>query len=336
MSAALSMGRPSDDEAIEARAAAWLAQRDAGMAPDEEAAFLRWRRADPRHAAAVSRLEAAWRVLQTLREYRPEAAVHPDPDLLGRPKRRRLLAFPVLVAAAAAIMLAALWWRPQPSVAPVEQHYATTTGGFQRLTLADGSMVELNASSELTVRYTPAERRVRLLRGEAHFSVAKNKQRPFWVEADAVAVRAVGTAFNVRFGDRQVEVLVTEGSVHVDRGATAALPLLSAGERALIAMQGNAVPVVEKIAPRMLQEAMAWADGSRLFFAETPLADVVAQFNRRNRVQLSLATEELAGVPVGGSFKAENVESFVALLTSNGDIVAERPDPDRIVLRKMR
>jgi len=101
---------------------------------------------------------------------------------------------------------------------------------------------------------------VRLVRGEAHFTVAKNPARPFIVEAGGVAVRAVGTAFDVRHADGAIEVLVTEGKVHV-RAARAARRIqvpapapiatpLVAGERAVVdttrPATAPAVAVVER------------------------------------------------------------------------------------------
>ena len=178
--------RPSDQEAIEARAAAWLAERDAGLAPEAAAEFARWCAADPRHAAAVARLENTWAALQALREFRPEAERHPDRDLL-RPRgraARRVIAFPVAtaLALAASLMIAAVWWFGfAPRGREPVQSYATTVDGYQRVTLSDGSLLELNGSTEVSVRYTRDERRVQLARGEAHFTVAKNPARPFWV-----------------------------------------------------------------------------------------------------------------------------------------------------------
>jgi transmembrane sensor len=303
----------------------------------------------------VDRLEQTWTALKQLREYRPEALVHPDRDLLARPRARQVVLFPTLVtalAAAAVIALAAVWFWPRatPVVTVQPDHFVTTAGGYQRVALADGSVVELNASSEVRMHYTAAERRVQLVRGEANFTVAKNKERPFWVEAGTVAVRAVGTAFNVRMDARAVEVLVTEGKVQVDRTAVAgaavpaaqsvvAIPVLSAGQRATVLLLPDAVaapaPQVELVAPEVMREALAW-QGPRLVFSDTPLSEVVAQFNRRNQVQLVLGDAELGALPVGGSFRAENVEAFVRLLASDADIAVTRDGPDRIVLRKAR
>ena len=324
--------RPSARESIEATAAAWLAECDAGLSPADEKKFAAWRAADPRHEAAVARLEGAWAALQPLRDFRPAAARHPDRDLLAQPAAARVLPFP---ARACALVAAAA------------------------LVLADGSVLELNGDTAAEVNFTSTERRVRLARGEAHFTVAKNPARPFLVEAQGVAVRAVGTAFNVRLGSREVEVLVTEGKVAVseaprtDSGALApalrsAPPavdtLLVANQRAVIATVRSLVPgaatqlpapLVEAVAPAAVRDVLAW-QGPRLVFVDTPLAEVVAQFNRRNSVQLVLADDSLRSLPVGGSFRPENVETFVSLLESGGDVTADRTDPARLVLRRAK
>lgn len=354
--------RPSDDEAIEATAAAWLAQRDAGLTPAEAAEFAEWRQGDPRREQAVARLEATWGALQQLRHFRPESRMHPDRDLLrGNPPAARRLRFPaaVPVGLAACALLAAVWWWSAGTRGDERrdaQRFATTVEGYQRIALDDGSVLELNANSSVNVNFTPTERQVTLERGEAHFSVAKDKLRPFLVTAGAVAVRAIGTAFNVRLGAADVEVLVTEGRVEVDRASDRAvqrtlaetfsapvsresrvpppLMILSASQRARIDIQAIATPpVIEKIAPEIIREELAW-QGPRLVFIDTPLSEVAAQFNRLNQVQLVIEGVELGQLPIAGSFRAENVDAFVRLLATGNGIIAERPDAGHIVLRR--
>ena len=93
------------------------------------------------------------------------------------------------------------------------------------------------------------------------------------------------------------------------------------------------VPRIERVTTDALRESLAW-QGPRLVFADTPLADAIEQFNRRNPVQLELADSELGTLPIGGSFRAENVDAFVRLLTTGGELVAERPSPNRVLLRR--
>ncbi len=348
------MSAPSDstgfprDEAIEATAAAWLAERDEGLSTEDAAAFAAWRAADPRHEQAVRRLEHAWSSLQALREFRPEARVHPDRDLLARPAGANVLPFRSLAATAAlaaCLTLAGAWFwlRPAaPSAGEPHAHYATTVGGYQRMTLPDGSIVDLNADTEIREQFTAGERRVALVRGEAAFQVTKNPARPFIVLADGVAVRAVGTAFNVRLKTDCVQVLVTEGRVRVDPPATLPvarepIPEIGIGQRVSVPTVATAAvaPAVEDVTPAVIRAELSWRE-PRLRFLETPLAEVVRQFNARNRVQIELGDADLAPLPVEATFRAEDVEAFVRLLTSSGEMVAVRAGPDRIVIRRAR
>jgi transmembrane sensor len=287
--------------------------------------------------------------------------MHPDLDLLRasaparRPARRRAFGLRLIRAATAVatVVLVAWWLLPQGLLGPgPAQHFATTADGYERVALEDGSLVELNSNTEVQVHYSDTRRQVRLIRGEAHFTVAKNPHRPFSVEAGLVAVHALGTAFNVRLGPREIEVLVTEGKVRVGGSEVpppavpamqpmvenpAAVAVLGANERARVPTDIPAVTrlVPEKVAPAIVRESLAW-QGLRLVFADTPLSDVVAQFNRRNQTQLVVADAELESLAVGGSFRAENVEAFVRLLESGDDVVVDRSTVGLIVLRKAR
>ncbi len=339
--------RPSDHESIEARAAAWIAQRDEGFSAHEEHAFAAWCDADPRHRAAVNRLTNTWKQLEELRTYRPTARTHPDPDLLapsGAHATVRWLPWVTGLGLSAVALVAIFFghfaWRSNNDSA--SRLYSTTGGGFERATLEDGSVVELNANSSVRVRYGAKDRRVTLDRGEAHFTVARNEQRPFWVDAGNVEVRAVGTAFDVRVAGQGIEVLVTAGVVKVapnsstlSTSGTADAPMLSAGWKAWVPSTGTFTPRVEKIQASLIKELLAW-QSTRLTFVDMPLGEVVEQFNQRNDLQLGLADPELSKILVAGSFAADNVEAFVRLMTSNGDITSEAVNPRLILLHKVK
>lgn len=334
--------RASAHESIEATAAAWLAQRDDGLSSDEAVEFELWRRQDSRHNQAVVRLEKVWQSLAQLRDFQPSAVRHPDRDLLRTKPVRRVILRPAWVelALAAALTLAAVWWvRPAETEASTQQsHYLTTAGGYERSTLPDGSIIELSANTELMIAYGAAERRVQLIRGEAHFTVARALDRPFIVEAGGLEVRAIGTAFNVRMTSGQVEVLVTEGRVEVQKESSPLMDPLVAGQQlvwspTVIAAQGK--PEVQSVPTELMREVLT-RQRLRLNFANTPLADVITQFNRHNQVQIRLSDPVLAPMPIGGSFRPENVEAFVRLLVSEGAITVERPNANLIVLHPAR
>jgi transmembrane sensor len=366
--------RPLPPEIVEAAAAAWLSLRDRGLSPAETAAFLRWMQADPRHAELFNELDRTWRSFDRLATV-PAAsapatasAAMADADLLAprpRPPRRLAPAWAALGAAAAL----ALGFVAFNALRTPRHAAETEVGAFRKLDLPDGSVAQLNTDSALDVAFTPGERRVRVVRGEIFFTVAKDAARPFLVTAGPVVVRAVGTAFNVRHRADAVEVLVTEGRIALTRdgdgkgkmedGKAAAHPVshfpapssqlptwptaeLSAGDRAVIPLPAatraaptpSAAPVIERIAAPAVQRALAWQE-RRLEFDAAPLAEVVREFNRHNRRQLVIADPALAARRFSGAFRADGLESFVRLLEVDFGVCAERRDRE-IVLRSGR
>lgn len=335
---------PPSDEAIDTAAAAWLCEREEGFAPGRAEAFAAWRAADPRHEAAVERTERAMELIAEMPAVRAELtarleATAPPSD---RVVRGTSFSPPAWAAglAAALVLAGAVWWL-QASRAGAAQRFATAAQHQEQIALNDGSVVNLNASSEVNVRLTASERRVTLAAGEAHFTVAHDASRPFVVTAAGVSVRAVGTAFNVRIGDTGVEVLVTEGKVEVTRDAGAAVaplpaerPHLVAGERVAIPRSAPDAPArIERVSAETLRDSSRWHSAVITFY-DLPLRTVVGQFNRCNARQLVLADAELGARKIGGTFAAGQVEAFVRLLEQDGDVVAEWRGAGEIVLRR--
>lgn len=338
----------SSDDAIEAAAAEWLCERAEGFGPGRAQAFAAWRAADPRHEAAVAETEQAMELLAEMPAVRaPLAARLAAAERAAAPVVRWGGFRPPVWAAglAAALVLAAGVWWLAPGRPSAAQRYVTAAARQQQIALNDGSIVNLNVSSEVSVRLTENERRVTLASGEAHFAVAHDTARPFIVTAAGVAVRAVGTAFSVRVGPAGVEVLVTEGKVEVAREAASAgtaggaphvavLPRLVAGERALIAPAGAVTDApIERVPAEGLSAAVRW-HSQVMTFVDLPLREAVLLFNRRNDTQLVLADEKLGGQKIGGTFGADQVEAFVRLLEKDGDVVAEWRGTREIVLRR--
>ena len=337
---------PSPVDAVEAAAADWFARRDRGLSGSEQAAYATWLDENPQHGETIARLELVWRTLNPVFEDAIARGGPADPDLLA-PAKRRLVPFwlPLLAAAAAG---AVLFFRPHavaPAPVPVVAQ-AIVHAAPERLVLADGSTVDLKDSAQVDVQFTPAERRIRLIRGEAFFTVAKNPARPFIVSADHITVRAVGTAFSVSLGATEVSVLVTEGRVGVNElsSSTDGSPAVSsepaplaAGQKGVISRAAGSGETVaaklktSELTPDQVERALLW-QGTRLEFADLPLSNIADAFNRFNRIQLVIGDEQTAAFRMGGSFRADHVGSFVRVLVSFG--VTATPQGDTLVLRQ--
>jgi transmembrane sensor len=222
----------------------------------------------------------------------------------------------------------------------------TERGERREVALADGSVVQIDPESRLRFRFEDDARRVFLDAGRALFHVAKNPKRPFLVQVDATTVRAVGTAFAVERAQQGVVVTVAEGKVAVEDTArrapsapealprsaapTRASPIerqrqrdervfLTANQQVTIRAAGPAASIREVDSAR----ALAWAEG-RLIFDNTSVAEVVAQFNRYNTIQLRVEDEQLARRPISGVFNAANPESFIDFIQAATAVRVDR------------
>jgi transmembrane sensor len=136
--------------------------------------------------------------------------------------KRAVVSLALAASVAAVALLMTVLRHPWSSDALEPLHvYETRLGEHLYVTLSDGSKITLGALTKVSTHYSPSRRIVLLEGGEALFSVAKNRQRPFTVVAAGGTVTAVGTRFNVRSDLNRVTVTVTEGAVDVEPADTA-------------------------------------------------------------------------------------------------------------------
>lgn len=292
---------PSCTQAQRDQAIAWLLRlRESPQDAGTQAAFSAWLTADPAHSVAYRQAERQWDWIQRFERKDFPARVE---ALRYRPYRasRRFAAF----ATAASVLLVAGWalfsaqgWYGLP--------YSYATGKNQRLTVAlpDGSNLELNANSEVRVRYNRFQRRVELVRGEAFFNVSHDAARPFSVHADNAVVRDIGTAFDVYKQARQTSVTVLEGVVELEGGGER--KQLSAGQQLAYSDDGRFLD----LPPTDPASATAWRQGL-LVFRGRRLVDVVSEICRYHDVDIRLPDPRLADLRVNGSFRTEQLDALL-------------------------
>lgn len=115
------------------------------------------------------------------------------------------------------LSMGGLYFYHQPA-SQVNTEYVTVRNDYgliRKISLADGTQVSLNANSSLTYpKIFDKQRRDVSLSGEAFFEVAKDKKRPFTVNANGTTTRVLGTKFNVNaYTAQKTVVALVEGSV---------------------------------------------------------------------------------------------------------------------------
>ncbi|MFK4752677.1 FecR family protein [Oceanobacter antarcticus] len=197
--------------------------------------------------------------------------------------------------------------------------YATERAERQDMLLEDGSRVVLNADSRVQVTLGESQRYVALNKGEAYFSVSKDKQRPFIVDTDLGQIRVVGTAFNVdRSGDHLV-VVVEHGIVEVTAAGTT-LQLLA----------GDGLRLAEgTLSMFRAADAAEWRSGWREV-SEEPLSELIAHLQQYTAREIVLDQVDTRQV-FSGRYSQADVQTTLALIANLFDLKLQVTD-DRLLL----
>jgi len=240
--------------------------------------------------------------------------------------RTRSRRTPRVAAAAAALVLAAVTY-----FALRDQHSQVVTNiGEQRtLKLTDGSTLTLNTRSRAQILFDSHSRDVRLIDGEALFSVARDAERPFRVLTNDATIQALGTQFDVRRNAQGTSVSVIEGTVRVasvERTDATSVAQVSEGEQALV----SAALGVKTHALANPASTLAWRD-RRLEFHDVALTDVAAEFNRYNALQIRVEGELDTSKRITGIFNADNPEAFIRFLRQDPSLELKRTDQELVI-----
>lgn len=310
------------------QASEWLAKVDRGLSEAEQRAMHDWVHANPNHRRSLFEMASLWDSMSMLSEL---SAMFP---LEEAPAPRKSFAYPASVAAclsALAIGLGLLWIN---SNMLLQTQFQTAIGEHSQHKLNDGSTIHLNTNSRLRIDYTLGERKVYLEQGEAHFTVAHDKRRPFIVEAGNNTITAIGTAFNIHLSrDKEMELLVTEGKVSLKAPQTALtenstssnLPAatttyLSAGQK--IASSEQAISSVTPVESETIDGELAWQRGFIVFDGE-PLQLAMSEVERYTELSFTM-DEKLKALQVAGFFKTNDTDKLLNALEESFGIIAER------------
>jgi transmembrane sensor len=320
---------------------AWLQQSPAHMGAYLEATAL-WNHTAsfaPSEKYSMDALIAAAgadrdnvRVLEHSGELRHEAGVAAS----GRWSRLTAVAATVVILVAG--IIGYIQFHKMPT-------YATAIGEQRSVMLPDGSIIQLNSRSRVQVRYGEHDRQIQLLEGQALFTVAHDKTRPFLVNAGETALRAVGTQFDVNRLATETVVTVLEGRVAVEQPASQpsstmetsssdAEPVNVTGEQglelSLVIAAGEQLRVIRSGTVRRssqadLAAATAWTQ-RRLVFEATPLADAVEEFNRYNPRPIRITSEQLNDFQIDGVFSSTDPEPLIRFLRTRPGIYVRESD----------
>lgn len=313
-------------ERLRRQASDWIAKLNGPHGEGDRAAFERWYRASPDHAATYDRLSAVFEMAGNVRPARAAAAT-------PKPEAPRIAGY-AWAAAAATIVCGVLAFTilvGRSAAPPVDSGrqlavFVAANDAGRLLRLVDGSDVELSPGARVRVDIDSTGRRLWLERGEGRF-VVFHDGRPFVVAAKGATITARGTQFRVRLDPEGTLVSLIEGRIDVAYAVSSQrsgqqVASLTAGQQLLVPA-GAA-----QNAPAAITAGM-----SMIQFDDATLGEAVEELNRGAPGQIRLAEPALGGLRVTGAFRAGDTEAFARGVAAALNLQLVREADGGLVLR---
>jgi transmembrane sensor len=301
-----------------------------------QAGFSAWKAADARHARAAARIEAFIGQVDGVRQAtdgnpRPAHAaldaVYEGQRQVRRTGRRRA-GVALLVAIAVAVPV---WFTASvPAPAHLLADVRSSEREWVSQTLPDGTRITLSGASAIDLHFDEKSRTVELLSGDIRVDVAKDAQRPFYVQTPLARIRALGTRFAVSHEKGKSSLEMFESQVAVQ-----ALPLpaavddasgnsngngniyekatvVRAGERVELTRQG--IGQIERIDAERVENG--WRQ-HQLVLVDRPLSEVLAQLARHRPGGIHYDSRQLASLRVSAVLPLDRPDEALQLLQTS-------------------
>jgi len=338
---------------IETQAKYWLWRIEEGLSQQERQAFVAWVNQDNKHHLALHKYSPSLKMSKLLADFN---GLFPLEKKQTNKSTALLRQFSL---AASVIFLSILTTKvflnknvfslfQETSTEIVNQKYSTVTSEQKTVTLPDGSLVQLNTNSLLTISFSENHRQLNLVKGEASFDVAKDKSRPFSVTSGEQSFTALGTIFNVQKSENNhLELIVTEGRVLIADSnesldnliekiadtiqQTTSNNIIIANEKATII---NKVQLpTSKMTSQSIFKELAWKKDMLIFEGES-LLSALDEISRYTDLRFTIKDQELVNKKVSGVFMAGDIEALLDSISNNFDLKYTKTSYNTVIITK--
>jgi transmembrane sensor len=292
-------------EVIGVRAADWMLTKrlSESWSKEDEDGLDSWLAESPANLLAYWRLEAAWGSAQRLKALRSPTR---GPNTSSKARSGYIAK---LAAVAAIIVVSGAAWFGQSYIS-FAKTYATPVGGHLTLSLTDGSKIDLNTDTILSISESQNSRLATLEKGEAYFQIRHDEAHPFILSVSNHRVTDLGTKFLVRDAGSRVQVALIEGRARFESAsASTSIQATDLAPGDVITATTNSISVAKKTATELSGD-LSWRRGV-LVFDGTTLADAVSEINRYNHEKVVILDPSVARLTIGGTFPENDVSALI-------------------------
>ncbi|MEC7783628.1 MAG: FecR domain-containing protein [Bacteroidota bacterium] len=205
----------------------------------------------------------------------------------------------------------------------------TGKGEKRSLTLADGSVIILNANSSVEYAKDFTSSRQVHLTGEAYFEVQRDTAHPFTITTGAIQTQVLGTTFNINaYQTDEVSVSVNSGKVAVENRQTKQTVVLKKDQQVLF--KGAAAPVATAANS---EDQRAWTRNI-IALNNTSLAKTAGILENWYDVEIDFEDATIEELKITGKFKEEPLETVLQSIALINNLKIDTLTQKHFVIRK--
>lgn len=188
----------------------------------------------------------------------------------------------------------------------------TAAENTEKVILSDGTLVWLKGKSMLQFpeRFGNRERTV-CLKGEALFEVAKDSRHPFVIQSGSLRAKALGTSFNIKTSDKDIELMVLTGAVELYAGNN---------QNSVVVLPNQ--KVMYDGLPQQFKGTIAEAEKATLIkgteydmtFRNTSMGTILQRIEGKFNMQVHLDNSKLAGCLITADFTDQSLEDTLSMV----------------------
>ncbi|WP_163399413.1 FecR family protein [Flavobacterium fluviatile] len=198
----------------------------------------------------------------------------------------------------------------------------------KEIKLSDGSIIILNANSQISLPEKFGNTREVSLKGQAYFKVQRNPEKPFIVNTKDVSVKVLGTSFDINsYRKNQSQVSVLSGKVEVSSPQGKKI-ILTKDNQAAYKKESGFIVTHQNSLP-----AIAWTNRTLVFKNQT-LLEVGKILQKKYDVQIDFENEAIEKQTLSGKFKEQNLEVILESIALLKNLETEYLTPKHIRIRR--
>jgi transmembrane sensor len=206
-------------------------------------------------------------------------------------------------------------------------------GEHRYIELADGTKVWLNSASRLTYpkNFGTETTREVFLEGEAYFDVAENKDKPFIVNTAEIAIKVLGTAFNVKSypTDEIVETTLVRGKITLEskqKSKSDSPVILIPNEQAVFVKDSKKIILENNV---MSDNFTDWKNGW-IVFDDRPFSYIKETLERWYNVTIKVEDESSLSCTFTAKFKDKSLQEVLEIFKNTESSIDYKIDGDHV------